>query len=183
MAKQPPEQTPPAAQPEETIDTIPVPSLGSEPPAGQIPLTSEPGAPAPVKGKRHRRTKAQIEAERAKLGRDTVPEGPAVSPEDRARCVAGVAVIFGVAGKLVSKWRGSDVWDLDPEQAQTLGEAWTTVIEPYLPMIGEAMPVVAALAVTWSVVQPKWDAEQEEKARRRNNEPQHPVVSLGVTGA
>ena len=153
----------------------PVPVLTLDPPAGPVetlpgPQAAEPAPEAPAKRKRNRRTKAQLEAEKAKLA---AAEPGGVSPEDVARCEAALAATFEILSKVVAKRRGPH-WGLESEEAGTLGKVWTTALAPYLPRIGAAVPWAAAAAVTWSMIQPRMARDAELAAE---TPPAGPVLS------
>lgn len=150
----------PVTAPTEPVATLPGPSA-AEPEA----------APEKPKRKRIRRTKAQLEAEKAKAAQEAAPEG--VTPEDLARCEYVVGATFEILSKVVAKRRGPH-WTLEPEEAGTLGKMWTAVLAPYLPRIGAAVPVAAAVAVTWSMVQPRMARDAELK---QETPPAGPVLA------
>lgn len=146
----------------------PVPALSLDPPSDAVTTLpgpqAEPG-PGPQdrtgvpKRKRNRRTKAQLAAEKAAADKAQA-EGGGVSAEDVARCEAALAATFEVLSKVLAKRRGPH-WELDKEEAATLGTTWTVALAPYLPRIGAAVPWAAAAAVTWSLVQPRMARDAE----------------------
>lgn len=143
----------------------PVPALPLDPPSGPVATLPGPQAEpapqdaAPPKRKRNRRTKAQLAAEKAAADKAQAEAG-GVSAEDVARCEAALAATFEVLSKVLAKRRGSH-WELDKEEAATLGTTWTVALAPYLPRIGAAVPWAAAAAVTWSLVQPRMARDAE----------------------
>lgn len=147
------------------MDTIPLPKLESTAATEPIPAapTELPPASGPEPGekkKRHRRTKAEIEAERAKL----VPPTPAapVSDEDLARCRIGFAMIFGLISKALTKKWGDDM-ALSEEEVGTLAGVWTDAVAPYLPQAGKSMPLATAAVATLLIALPRWDAYHSKK--------------------
>jgi len=150
MAK-PKEEAPPIPDLPVTAPTEPVATLPG-------PSAPEPESTEKPKRKRIRRTKAQLEAEKKKAEQEAAPEG--VTPEDLARCEYVVSATFEILSKVVAKRRGPH-WILETEEAGTLGKMWTAVLAPYLPRIGAAVPVAAAVAVTWSMVQPRMARDAE----------------------
>lgn len=149
-------------------DAPPIPVLSLDPPSTAVETLPGPAAPeqSPAPGgekpkrKRNRRTKAQLEAEKAAAAQAAAPEG--VSAEDLARCEYALSATFEILSKVVAKRRGPH-WTLEAEEAGTLGKMWTTVLAPYLPKIGGAVPFAAAAAVTWSMVQPRIQRDAELK--------------------
>jgi len=135
-------------------ETIPVPSLSTDPPAE--PLASLPGPqpePTPEVGapKRRRRTKKEEPPA-------PTPEGVA-SAEDLQRCALALAQTFTIGSKILAKRRGPH-WELTEEEGQTLGEAWTAALAPYLPKIAGAVPWATALIVTAMMVIPRIEQDR-----------------------
>jgi len=140
----------------------PVPELGTGAPSDPIPLapSSEPGLGAPpAKRKHQRRTKAQMAADAAA----EVSQGPPpVSEEDLARTVAAFAVTFRALSGALAKRRGEH-WLLTDEETGTLGQAWANAVAPYLHKVGPAVPWISAAVITWSVFQPRIEADAKKK--------------------
>jgi hypothetical protein len=140
----------------EQLDAPPIPGLSLDPasePIETLPGPAAPDAAEPEERKRRRRRK-KAEPE------TPVPAEGAVTAEDVARCEAALAATFEILSKVVAKRRGAH-WILDQEEAGTLGRTWTVALAPYLPKIGAAVPWAAALAVTWSMVQPRLEQDRE----------------------
>jgi hypothetical protein len=108
---------------------------------------------------RRRRTKAQMAADEA----SAVQEGPPpVTPEDMERTVTAFAVTFRALSGALAKRRG-DHWLLTDEETGTLGTAWANAVAPYLHKVGPAVPWVSAAVITWSVFQPRIEADAKKK--------------------
>lgn len=151
-------------------EIIPVPPLSNDAPGQPLPLALT-GA---EKKKRHRRTKAELEAARKKeQGGDVPPAGP--DPEDMKRATAALAISFRAVGALLASKRGEH-WRLKDEECDTIGAAWATVLAPYLPRVGAAMPLVSAAVITWTVVQPRIEEDGRQAAKRKLEAGPEPVV-------
>lgn len=137
----------------------PVPDLGSGAPSEPIPLAAAPEGEAPKKRARHRRTKAELAAEAAAAEAEGPPP---VSPEDLERTKAAFAVTFRAVAAGVAKRRGEH-WLLTGEECDTLGSAWAAAVAPYLHKVGPAVPWVSAAVITWTVFQPRIEADQRKK--------------------
>lgn len=154
------------------MDDVPgIPKLDLSPPQEQIPAAPEPLTPEvmtgpapgePVKRKRHRRTKAELEAERAK----TAPPPPATgaTTEDLDRCRIGFAMIFGLVSNGVAKRLGPEQ-ALTEEEIRTLAGAWTDAVAPYLPSMGKNLPMATAAVATVLIAIPRWQAYQATKVQ------------------
>lgn len=133
---------------------VPVPVLSLDPPSESIaslpdqdPLGAEQlAADAETPRRRRRRTK-KVDPQ------PPTPEG-GTTPEDLARCEAALGLTFTLLSKVAAKRRGPH-WELDAEEAQSLGQAWTAALAPYLPKIGAAVPWATAAVVTWTMIQPR----------------------------
>lgn len=135
----------------------PVPALEASAPVEPIPLADAPEGEAPKKKRAYhgRRTKAQLAAEAE------VAEGPPpVTPEDLARTAAAFAVTFRAISGGIAKRRGPH-WTLTDEETQTLGDAWAAAVAPYLHKVGPAVPWVSAAVITFTVFQPRIEADRK----------------------
>lgn len=139
-------------------ETIPVPPLSSDAPGQQLPLAAPPGE----KKKRHRRTKAELEAERKKAAGEAPPVD---SANEIKEATAALSVTFQALGTVLSAKRG-DHWKLKTEECDALGAAWANVLAPYLAKFGQSVPIVGALVVTWSIAQPRIEEDQRRKQLR-----------------
>jgi hypothetical protein len=150
---------PDIAPPADAEAPPPVPELAGSPPAGPIPLADAPAGEAKPKRSHQRRTKAQIEADAAaELAAQNAP--PVVSPEDLARTEQAFAVTFRAISGGLAKARGAH-WALTDEEARTLGQVWGAAVAPYLHKVGPAVPWVSAAVVTWTIFQPRVEADQQ----------------------
>lgn len=141
-------------------ETIPVPALSHDAPGQPVPL-----AATPEKKKRHRRTKAELEAERKKLAPPDAAQA-ATDAEDLKRATVALSISFKAIGALLASKRGEH-WRLKDEECDTVGAAWATVLAPYLPRVGAAMPIVSAAVITWTVVQPRIEEDGRQRAKRQ----------------
>jgi len=135
-----------------TAATEPIPPAPEPAPPGP----QEPGQPK----KRHRRTKAELAAEKLAA----VPPAPAVgaTPEDLARCKLGFVMLFGLVSKAITKKWGEEM-TLTEEEVATLAGAWTEAVAPYLPKMGAQMPLATAAVATFLIALPRWDSYQTYK--------------------
>jgi len=142
-------------------EQVPVPTLSSDAPGQPIPIAPPPGE----KKKRIRRTKAQLEADRkaeaAQQGEPT-PESEQAAKE----AAAALSLTFKAVGAVIAAKRG-DHWKLEQVECDSLGAAWAAVLAPYLEKYGQAVPIVGALAVTWSVAQSRISEDQRRAAIKR----------------
>jgi len=138
-------------------ENIPVPPLSNDAPGQPLPLAPPPGD----KKKRHRRTKAELEAERRKLAGDEQP--PVDNANEIKEATAALSVTFQAVGTILAAKRGPH-WKLKTEECDALGAAWANVLAPYLAKYGKSVPLVGALVVTWSVAQPRIMEDQERAA-------------------
>lgn len=139
-------------------ETIPVPPLSSDAPGQPLPLAAAPGE----KKKRHRRTKAELEAERKKAAGE---QPPVDNANEIKEATAALSVTFQALGTVLSAKRG-DHWKLKVEECDALGAAWANVLAPYLAKFGQSVPIVGALVVTWSIAQPRIEEDQRRKQLR-----------------
>lgn len=142
-------------------ENIPIPPLSGDAPGQPLPLAAPPGE----KKKRIRRTKAELAAAAKKA------EGESeLAPEDKENeikeATAALSVTFQAVGTILSAKRGPH-WKLKTEECDALGAAWANVLAPYLSKYGKSVPLVGALVVTWSVVQPRVIEDQERKETLR----------------
>lgn len=140
---------------------IPVPILSGDAPGQPVPLAVSPEE----KKKRVRRTKAELAAARAKEAGELVPPTDGPSPEDMKRATDALAMTFAAVGAILADRRGEH-WRMKDEECQTLAGPWAAVLAPYLPRVGAAMPLVSALVITWTVVQPRITEDRRQAARR-----------------
>lgn len=141
---------------------IPVPPLSGDAPGQTLPLAAPPGE---TKKKRIRRTKAQIEADRKAEGAQT-GEAPPDSEQSAKEAAAALSLTFKAVGAVIAAKRG-DHWKLEQVECDSLGAAWAAVLAPYLEKYGQAVPIVGALAVTWSVAQSRISEDQRRAAIKR----------------
>jgi len=135
--------------------SIPVPDIGTTGTAGaEIPLASSPQPDQPAKRGRGRPRKGE-----------TPPPAPSVTPEDLARTKAAFALTFGALGTVAAGMRGEH-WRLQQEECDKLGEAWAAVVAPFLPRVGPAVPIVAAVIVTAGVFAPRIQEDIRMKKAR-----------------
>lgn len=151
-------------------ETIPTPQLSSDAPGQQLPLAAPPGE----KKKRHRRTKAELEAAR-KGEAGEQPAAPSLETEVK-EATAALSVTFQALGAILSAKRGEH-WRLKVEECDALGAAWANVLAPYLARFGQSVPIVGALVVTWSVAQPRIEEDQRRKKLREALEPPTPATA------
>jgi hypothetical protein len=138
-------------------ENIPVPPLSSDAPGQQLPLAPPPGESS--KRKRHRRTKAELEA--ARKG-ETGEQPPATDANEIKEATAALSVTFQAIGTILAAKRG-DHWKLKQEECDVLGGAWANVLAPYLAKYGKSVPVIGALVITWSVAQSRITEDQRIK--------------------
>lgn len=151
------------------MDDVPgIPQLPIAPATEPIPAAPEPLTPEVMTGpapgekkKRHRRTKAELDAERAKAA----PPTPAsvASTEDLERCRVGFAMIFRLVSNGLVKKLGQET-ELTDEEIATLAGAWTDAVAPYLPSMGKNLPLATAAMATVLIALPRWQAYQSIKA-------------------
>lgn len=137
-------------------ENIPIPALSNDAPGQPLPLA----VPLEEKKKRHRRTKAELEAARKKDAGEATPEDTLAQQIKEAS--AALSTTFQVVGAIVAGKRGEH-WQIEKKEADRLGDAWAVVLAPYLPKVGQALPVVGALVVTWGVVQPRIEEDGRQK--------------------
>lgn len=88
-----------------------------------------------------------------------IPEGQ-VSEQDLENCRQALTTTFAIASKVAAKHRGEH-WLLEDEEAESLGQVWTSALAPYLPKIGAAVPWATALIVTATMVMPRVERDRE----------------------
>lgn len=147
-------------------ETIPLPGLPIAPATGPIPAAAEATPPASAEPgepkKRHRRTKAELEAARKAIAPPTPPPA-ATTAEDLERCRLGFRMIFGLVSTALTKKWGEEM-TLKEEEVNTLASAWTDAVAPYLPKMGAQMPLATAAIATLLIALPRWDVYQAKKA-------------------
>lgn len=140
-------------------ENIPVPNLSNDAPGQPPPLAPPPGE---LKKKRHRRTKAELEAaKRTEGGEQPAPD----NANEIKEATAALSVTFQAVGTILAAKRG-DHWKLKVEECDALGAAWANVLAPYLAKYGKSVPLVGALVITWSVAQPRVIEDQRVKKLR-----------------
>lgn len=146
-------------------ETIPLPGLPVAPATGPIPAAAEATPPASGEPsepkKRHRRTKAELEAARKAIA--PPPPPVATTAEDLERCRLGFRMIFGLVSTALTKKWGEEM-TLKEEEVMTLASAWTDAVAPYLPKMGAQMPLATAAIATLLIALPRWDVYQAKKA-------------------
>lgn len=151
------------------MDSVPgIPELTVAPPAEQIPAAPAPLEPEvmsttgePVKRKRHRRTKAELEA--ARTAAAPPPPSNVASTEDLDRCRLGFIMLFGLASvAIVKKW--GEEMALKEEEIKTLAGVWTDAVAPYLPSMGKNMPLATAALATAIIALPRWQMYKTAQA-------------------
>ena len=128
-----------------------VPALALDPPTEPPAMLPGPQPePTEEEPKRRRRRKKAAPVE---------PPPDGVSQAELDSCEEALAFTFTVVGKVVAKRRGAH-WELDKEEAATLGHLWTLALAPYLPKIGAAVPWATALVVTGTMIVPRIEEDR-----------------------
>ncbi len=124
-------------------------------------------APPPPKPKR--RTKAELEAEVARLQGEVTrqqEQAAANAPDVIAAMSAPLALSFKAAGGIMASWKGEH-WNLAEQEAKLLGDAWAPVVGPLLAKHPEAVVWAAAIGVTYSVAYPRIQQDKTNALREK----------------
>lgn len=158
-------QTPP--DPEKAADALAdLEFTSGAPEGGTAPSVVEPDAPAkPAK----RRTKAELEADNARLAAE-VERQKAAMAANAPSLIEGMkvplALTFEAASGVMVAWRGEH-WKIASDKLKLLADAWAPCVAPLLAKHPEAIVWAAALGVTYSVVYPCIQAERTIEQRKK----------------
>jgi hypothetical protein len=121
-------------------------------------------ATAPVKQKR--RTKAELEADVARLTADIErrnAEATANAPDLIAAMKHPLSLSFMSLFNVLATWRG-DHWKKTKTEMDMLAEAWAPVAGPLLAKHPQTVLWASAIGVTYSVAYPSLQVEQQMRA-------------------
>lgn len=89
-------------------------------------------------------------------------DAPAGLPVEALEAIArdSITKTLAIVGGIAKRVRG-DHWELTGDECSQLGSAWAPVLAPHLGGLAAHLPLVAALAVTGSIVWPRIERDME----------------------
>lgn len=132
--------------------------------------------PREREAKPKRRTKAELEAEVARLESEAqarAAHDAANAPNIIEAMEAPLSLTFHAVGGIMSAWKGPH-WSFDDKECSLLAKAWAPCIGPLLAKHPEAVVWASAIAVTYSVAYPRIQQDKTlalAAAKRDGEEP------------
>lgn len=124
--------------------------VGGEPEAAAPGAPASGPAPGPARsgGRPMRATRAELEAEVARLRAK-------VDNEERAAVATAIGETARVVWDVVRRFTPSEDRELSDAEVSALGDVWAPVLGPRMQQMAEATPMVIAIGVTYRVLAPR----------------------------
>lgn len=128
-------------------------SIPGTPPAASAPIEPAPSGPKKKLKTRDDYAAALDTAERSLA--DVRAKLAEVEARNNTGAIEALAEALKLGAHMATDYlaatRGKH-WDLTEQEAQSLGNAWAVCLAPYASTVGQGVPWVMAIGVTWSIV-------------------------------
>jgi len=128
--------------------------------------------------KKKRQTKAELEADNARLHAELdaqKQQAAANAPGLIDSMKPALSLTFRAASGIMATWKGPH-WRFEDAECTLLADAWAPCVGPMLAAHPEAIVWAAALGVTYSVVAPRVQKERELQEKKKLEESTGEVV-------